>query len=72
MPLFSLGIVIIHAYNLMLTQHTCDKFQKGIREIFLSFQGGLSKMYRIYRNILNSDEIDFELLLKGGMFSKKL
>ena len=22
--------------------HTCDKFQKGIREIFLSFQGGLS------------------------------
>ena len=32
--------------------HTCDKFQKGIREIFLSFQGGLSKMYRIYRKIL--------------------
>ena len=29
--------------------HTCDKFQKGIREIFLSFQGELSKMYRIYR-----------------------
>ena len=38
--------------------HTRDKFQKGIREIFFSFQGGLSKMYRIYRKILNSDEGD--------------
>ena len=28
--------------------HTCGKFQKGIREIFLSFQGGLWKMYGIY------------------------
>ena len=37
----------------------CDKFQKGIREIFLSFQGGLSKIYRIYRKILNSDEGSF-------------
>ena len=32
--------------------HTCDKFQKGIRKSFLSFQGGLSKMYRIYKKIL--------------------
>ena len=24
--------------------HTCDKFQKGSREIFLPFQGGLSKI----------------------------
>ena len=39
--------------------HRCDKFQKGIREIFLLFQGGLSKMYRIYRKILYSDEGDF-------------
>ena len=23
--------------------HTCDKFKKGIREVFLSFQGGFSK-----------------------------
>ena len=48
--------------------HTCDKLQKGIREIFLSFQGGFSKMYRIYRKILNSDEGDFEILVKSGMF----
>ena len=44
---------------------TCGKFQKGIREIFLSFQWSLSKMYRIYRKILNSDEGDFEILLKS-------
>ena len=48
--------------------HTCDKFQKRIREIFLSFQGGLSKMYRIYREILNSDQGDFQILVKSGMF----
>ena len=51
-----------------LLKHTCDKLQKGIREIFLSFQGGFSKMYRIYRKILNSDEGDFEILVKSGMF----
>ena len=28
-------------------------------------------MYRIYRKILNSDEGDFEILLKSGMFYKK-
>ena len=50
-------------------KHTCDKFQKGIREIFVSFQGGLSKMYRIYyRNILNSDKGGFEILVKSVMF----
>ena len=48
--------------------HTCDKFQKGIREIFFSFQGGLSKMYRIYRKILNSDEGDFKILVKSCVF----
>ena len=48
--------------------YTCVKLQKGIREIFLSFRGGFSKMYRIYRNILNSDEGDFEILVKSGMF----
>ena len=48
--------------------HTCDKFQIVIREIFLPFQGGLSKMYRIYRKTLNSDEGDFEILVKSGMF----
>ena len=50
------------------TDHTCDKLQKGIREIFLSFQGRFSKMYRIYRKVLNSDEGDFEILIKSGMF----
>ena len=52
----------------LLADHTCDKLQKGIREIFLPFQGGFSKMYRIYRKILNSDEEDFEILVKSGMF----
>ena len=42
-----------------VTDHTCDKLRKGIREIFLSFQGGFSKMYRIYRKLLNSDEGNF-------------
>ena len=28
-------------------------------------------MYRIYRKILNSDEGDFEILVKSGMFQKK-
>ena len=37
-------------------------------EIFLSLQGGLSKMYRLYRKILNSDEGDFESLVKSDMF----
>ena len=32
--------------------HTCDKLRKGIREICLSFQGGFTKMYRIYRKFL--------------------
>ena len=50
---------------LILGEHTCDKFQKGIREIFLSFQGGFSKMHRTYRKIL---EGDFEILVKSGMF----
>ena len=54
--------------RLSLLSHTCDKFQKGIREIFLSFQEGFSKMYRIYKKILNSDEGDFEILVKSGMF----
>ena len=51
-----------------VTHHTCDKLQKSTREIFLSFQGGFSKMYRIYRKILDSDEGDFEILVKSGMF----
>ena len=51
-----------------LIDHTCDKLQKGIREIFLSFQGGFSKMYRISRKMFNSDEGDFEILVKSGMF----
>ena len=51
--------------------HTCDKFQKGIREIFLPFQGGLSKMYKIkLRKLLNSDERDFQVLVKSGIFRR--
>ena len=52
--------------------HTCDMFQKGIWEIFCSFQGGFSKMYRIYRKILNSDEGDFEMLVKSVCFRRNL
>ena len=60
----------LHAF-ILICMHTCDKFQKGISDIFLSLQGGLSKMYRIYRKILNSDEGDFEILVKSGIFRKK-
>ena len=49
----------------LVTDHTCDKLQKGIREIFLSFQGGFPKMYR---KILYSDEGAFEILVKSGIF----
>ena len=42
---------------------SCDKFQKGIRENFLSFQGDLSKMYR---KILNSDQGDLHNLVKSS------
>ena len=45
-----------------------EEFQKGIRKILFLFQGGFSKMYRIYRKILNSDEGDFKILVKSGMF----
>ena len=43
--------------------HTCDKFKKGIREVFSSFQGGFFlQMYRIYRKIVNSFQGDFIIL----------
>ena len=28
-------------------------------------------MYRIYRKILNTDKVDFQILVKCGMFQKK-
>ena len=77
----NMGPLIFHACSihrifkiLSLTildcMHTCDKFQKGIREIFLSFHGGLTKIYSIYRKILNSDG-SFKILVKNSMFLKK-
>ena len=51
-----------------VTDHTCDKLQKGIREISFHFKAVFQKMYRIYRKILNSDEGDFEILVQSGMF----
>ena len=60
--------MLVGLISLPVTDHTCDKLQKGIREIFLAFQEGFSKVYRIYRKILNSDEGDFEILVKSGMF----
>ena len=62
---------MVSRYQDLLSTYKCDiKFQKGTREIFLSFQGGWegSKMYRIYRKILYSDEGDFQILVKSGMF----
>ena len=41
---------------------------KRASEILLSFQGGLSKMYRKYRKILYSYEGDFQIKVKCGMF----
>ena len=49
----------IFAQNIDIV-HTCDEFERGIREIFHSFQGGFRKMYRIYRKILGSFQGDFE------------
>ena len=46
------------------------KFQRGIGEIFPSFQRGLWKMYRIYRKIHHADEGDFKLSVKSGEFLK--
>ena len=40
--------------------HTCD-VTKG-------HQGDFSKMYRIYRKILNSNDGNFEILVKSGIF----
>ena len=51
--------------------HTCEKFQKDIREIFLSFQEGLSKCTEYAGKVLDSDEQDFEILVESGMFWKK-
>ena len=51
--------------------HTCDKFQKGIGDIFTSFQRDFLKLYRIglYKTIFHSDdEGDFKMLVKSGMF----
>ena len=52
----------------MIDKHTCDEFQREIREILLSFQGDFSKMYRIYKKISDSFQGDFEFLLKSGSF----
>ena len=49
---------------------TCDKFQRGTREVFLSFPGGFGKMYTIYKNILHSFQGDFKILVKGDIFKK--
>ena len=50
--------------------HTCDKLKKGNREIFFSFQGGFSKMYRIYRKIVYSFQGYFLILSKVVCFRR--
>ena len=53
--------------------HTCDKLKKGIREVFFSFQGVFSKMYRIYGKIVvNSFQGDFLILSKVVCFRRNL
>ena len=49
--------------------HTCDKLKKGIREVFFSFQGGFS---RIYRKIVNSFQGYFLILSKVVCFRRNL
>ena len=44
----------------------------GTREIFLSFQGVLWKLYRIYKKIFHSDEGDFEILVKYGFILEEI
>ena len=39
---------------------TCDESERGIREIFVPFQGEFRKLYRIYRKIPDSVQGDFE------------
>ena len=47
-----------HKVFVSVEPHTCEKFQRGIREVFRSFPGGfLKKKYRIYKNILHFKEI---------------
>ena len=65
---------IFHKYMPSISgqPHSSDKFKKGIREVFFSFQGGLSKMYRIYRKSVNSFQGDFLILLKVVCFRRNL
>ena len=57
----SLHWVVTLCVGFVMSRLTCDKFQRGFREIFLSFQGGLWKMYRIYRNIFHGHQGDFRI-----------
>ena len=47
-------------------------WKRGIREDLFSFQGGFSKMSRIYRKNLNSFQGDFLILLKVVCFRRNL
>ena len=49
-----------------LSLHTCDKFQRGFREIFLSLG-----LWKIYRNIFHWHQGDFRILVKVVIFRKK-
>ena len=39
-PAFKLFFIVSNHFFLHTEQHTCDKLQRGIREVFLSFPGG--------------------------------
>ena len=54
--------------SIRLVEGSYDELKRGIREIFLPFQGYFSKMYRIYREIPDSFEEDIEFLFKKWYF----
>ena len=54
-------------------QHTCDKFQRGIRESFFLFQGDLWEMYRKHKKNLHTDRPgNLNFLGKTTIFSTKI
>ena len=56
---------IFKMYKCQNRNEKIDKFQRAIKEIFLS--GSLWRVYRIYKKIIHSDEGDFKMLVKSGV-----
>ena len=53
--------------------HTCDKFKKGIREVFFPFQGGFQKCIEYIGKLLNNSfQGDLLILFKVACFRRNL